>query len=113
MRNPWTTKNPFMSAWLSSANKVMGSARGQTAAVAKRHVVAIQAETTQQVIDFWSGRSTPVAPTKKRSAAERCGLIDAESVLGPTDENRPPFASAAGCLDPFTLITGNTPCKFC
>ena len=66
MRNPWTTKNPFMSAWLSSANKLMGSARGQTAAAAKRHAAAIQAETKQQVVDFWSGRSTPVAPTKKK-----------------------------------------------
>jgi len=66
MRNPWTTKNPFMSAWLSSANKLMGSARGQTAAAAKRHAAAIQAETKQQVVDFWSRRSTPVAPTKKK-----------------------------------------------
>ena len=69
MRNPWTTKNPFMSAWLSSANKAMGSARGQTAAATKRQVAAIQAETTQQVIDFWSGRSAPIAqtaPTKKK-----------------------------------------------
>ena len=66
MRNPWTTKNPFMSAWLSSANKAMGSARGQTATAAKRQGVAVQAETTQQVIDFSSGRSTPVPTTKKK-----------------------------------------------
>ena len=66
MRNPWTTKNPFMSAWLSSANKVMGSVRGQTAAAAKHQGMAVQAETTQQVIDFSSGRSTPVPTTKKK-----------------------------------------------
>ena len=65
-RNPWTTKNPFMSAWLSSANKAMGSARGQTAAAAKHQGVAVQAETTQQAVDFWSDRSTPVATTKKK-----------------------------------------------
>jgi hypothetical protein len=44
MRNPWITKNPFMSVWLSSANKVMGSARGQATAAAKRQVASMQVE---------------------------------------------------------------------
>ena len=68
MRNPWTTKNPFMSMWLSSANKAMGSARGQATAAAKRQVTAIQAETAKQVIDFWSGKTAakPVARKKRR-----------------------------------------------
>ena len=67
MRNPWTTKNPFMSVWLSSANKVMGSARGQATAAAKREVASIQADTARRVIDFWSGKSTaPVSKKKKR-----------------------------------------------
>ncbi len=67
MRNPWTTKNPFMSLWLSSANKVIGSARGQTTAAAKRQVASIQSEATKQVVDFWSGKTTaPVAKTRKR-----------------------------------------------
>ena len=52
MRNPWTTKKPFMSAWFSSANKAMGSARGQTAAATKRQLAAIQAETTQHAPAF-------------------------------------------------------------
>ena len=68
MRNPWTTKNPFMSVWLSSANKVMGSARGQATAAAKRQVTAIQADAAKQVIDFWSGKTATksVARKKKR-----------------------------------------------
>src|SRR5437899_10996068 len=55
MRNPFMTKNPFMSAWLSSANKVMGAARGQSTAAAKRQMTSIQAEAARQVLDFWSG----------------------------------------------------------
>ena len=66
MRNPWTTKNPFMSIWLSSANKLMGSARGQATAAAKRQVASIQAETARQVIDFWSGKATARPTTKKK-----------------------------------------------
>jgi hypothetical protein len=63
MRNPFMTKNPFMSAWLSSANKVMGSARAQSTAAAKRQVTAMQAEAARQVLDFWSGK--PAAPAKR------------------------------------------------
>ena len=65
MRNPWTTKNPFMSLWLSSANKVMGSARAQTTAAAKRQLAAAQAEAAKQVVDFWSGKTKPPQPRKK------------------------------------------------
>lgn len=67
MRNPWTTKNPFMSVWLSSANKVAGSARGQATAAARRQVATTQAEMTRQMIDFWSGKAAvPTARKKKR-----------------------------------------------
>ncbi len=71
MRNPWTTKNPFMSAWLSAANRVAGSARGQAAAATKRQVTTMQAEGAKQVVDFWSGKTaTKVSPSKK-SAKKR------------------------------------------
>lgn len=65
MRNPMTTKNPFMSVWLSSANKVMGSARGQATAAAKRQAATMQADATKQILDFWSGKSAPVTPRRK------------------------------------------------
>lgn len=67
MRNPFATKNPFMSVWLSSANRVMGSARGQASAVAKRQVAVVQAEAAKQVVDFWTGKSAPRPSRKKRS----------------------------------------------
>jgi hypothetical protein len=63
MRNPWTTKNPFMSAWLSAANRTMGSARGRATAEAKRQVAALHAEAAQQVVDFWSGKTTKTTKT--------------------------------------------------
>ena len=66
MRNPFATKNPFMSVWLSSANKVMGSARGQATAAAKRQVAAVQAEAAKQVVDFWSGKTAAPSAKKKR-----------------------------------------------
>lgn len=69
MRNPFMTRNPFMSAWLSSANKVLGAARGQSAAAAKRHVTSIQAEAARQVLDFWGGKVA--APAKRKSRTRR------------------------------------------
>ena len=66
MRNPWTTKNPFMSAWLSTANKVMGSARGQAKAAVKREATNIQADATKQVLDFWSGKTSATRSSSKR-----------------------------------------------
>jgi hypothetical protein len=56
VKNPWTKKNPFMSMWLSGANRVVGSARGQVKAAAKR-----------QVVDFWTSALTPPKPKKRRT----------------------------------------------
>ena len=67
MRNPWTTKNLFMSAWLSAANKVAGSARGHATAAAKREVSAVQSDATRQIVDFWTGKS----PSPKKKSTRR------------------------------------------
>jgi hypothetical protein len=66
MRNPFLTKNPFMSAWLSSANKVGGAARGQASAAAKREGARIQADATRQVLDFWTGKAASAPRRKKK-----------------------------------------------
>ncbi len=66
MRNLFTTKNPFMSVWLSSANRVMGSARGQATAAARRQAASMQAEATRQIVDFWSGKAAVPTARKKR-----------------------------------------------
>ena len=40
MSNPWLKKNPFMSMWLSTANRVAGTLRGHATAQATRQVKA-------------------------------------------------------------------------
>lgn len=55
MANPWLKKNPFMSLWLSTANRVAGSLRGQATAQAKRQVKAVIADAI-----------SPPAPKAKR-----------------------------------------------
>ena len=71
MRNPWLKKNPLMSLWLSGANKVMGSARGQATATVKREAnkaaAAVSAAAAQQVTEFWANTLTkPPAAARKR-----------------------------------------------
>jgi hypothetical protein len=73
MKNPWVKKNPFMSMWLSGANRVTGAARGQVAAAVKREGAKAAKETTatgaKQVLDFWSaafGGTTSGRPKKRR-----------------------------------------------
>ena len=65
MRNPWTTKNPFMSMWLSAANRTANTARGQATAAAKRQVATAQADAMKQFLDFWSPQSPKPAPRRK------------------------------------------------
>ncbi|MFH1813022.1 MAG: hypothetical protein ABIF28_02500 [Pseudomonadota bacterium] len=40
MAKPWLKKNPIMSLWLSTANRVAGTLRGQATAQARRQVKA-------------------------------------------------------------------------
>jgi hypothetical protein len=40
MANPWLKKNPFMSMWLSTANRVAGTVRGHATVQARRQVRA-------------------------------------------------------------------------
>lgn len=63
MRNPWTTKNPFMSAWLSAANRAGNSARGQAVAATRTQVAVVQAAAAKQIVDFWSGKA-PAPPRR-------------------------------------------------
>ena len=55
MKNPWTSKNPFMSLWLSGANKVANAARGQATAAVKRETQGAVKQGTRNWFDFWSG----------------------------------------------------------
>ena len=64
MSNPWLKKNPFMSMWLSAANRAAGTFRGQaTAAVKQAGNEAMKAGLSAAV-------ATPKARTAKTSKAE-------------------------------------------
>ncbi|HEY0821666.1 MAG TPA: hypothetical protein VGD46_23025 [Rhizobacter sp.] len=72
MRNPWLAKNPFMSAWLSAANRAGSTVRGHATAAAKRELASSQTAATQQIIDFWTGKSFVAAtPARKRKTKKR------------------------------------------
>lgn len=66
MKNPWTKKNPFLSAWLSGANAVAGSVRGRATAEAKRQTRSAMNKGMKQATDFWTQALTPAAPKKRK-----------------------------------------------
>lgn len=66
MSNPWLKKNPFMSVWLSAANRVAGSIRSQATAQATRQVKAAATEAQNEAIKRWTAPATPTAAKKKR-----------------------------------------------
>ena len=63
--NPWTSKNPFMSMWLSAANRSAGTARGMATAAAKRQIATAQADAMRQILEFWSVQPPQLRPRKK------------------------------------------------
>lgn len=68
MRNPWLTKNPFMSAWLSEANRAAGTARGHATAAANREIARMQTTAVRQMMEFWTGQllTQPVATSRRK-----------------------------------------------
>jgi hypothetical protein len=61
-------KNPYMSAWLSAANKVANTARGQAMAAGKAEARRSQKDTTSAWFDLWT---PPGSKSKGRSAGNR------------------------------------------
>lgn len=53
MRNPWTSKNPFMSLWLSAANTAAGRVRGQATRAANAQFATLTRESTRLWTDAW------------------------------------------------------------
>lgn len=66
MSNPWLKKNPFMSMWLSTANRVAGTLRGQAAAQVKRQATAAATEATRESLKLWTDAVKPAAARAKR-----------------------------------------------
>ena len=66
MSNPWLKKNPSMSMWLSTANRMAGSIRGQATAQVKKQVKAAATEVANENIKLWSASVTGPAAKKTR-----------------------------------------------
>lgn len=61
MSNPWLKKNPFMSMWLSMANRMAGQATAQ----AKRQVSAAVTKATNDNLKALIGGTAPASPKAK------------------------------------------------
>jgi hypothetical protein len=70
MTNPWLKKNPFLSMWMSGANRVVGTARAHATAAIKREAsLASRSATsvgTKQMLDFWSAALGAPTPAKDK-----------------------------------------------
>ena len=66
MSNPWLKKNPFMSMWLSSANRIAGSLRGKFAAQVNRQIKAGAADAAKENLKLLDATVTPRAAKKAR-----------------------------------------------
>ena len=54
MRNPLTKQNPFMSIWLSHANRALSVGSNLWKAEARRQQKAAVAETNRAIAAFWA-----------------------------------------------------------
>jgi len=66
MKNPWTSRNPFLSLWLSGANAVAGSVRARAIAESRRQAALLSAQGMRQITDFWTGAWLAPPPKKKK-----------------------------------------------
>ena len=65
MSNPFLKKNPFMSMWLSAANRMAGTIRGQATAEAKRQVNAAVSKATNDNLKAMLGETAPASSKAK------------------------------------------------
>lgn len=65
MSNPWLKKNPFMSLWLSGANRMASTMRGQATAQAKRQITAAVTKAANDNLKALLGGTAPASPKAK------------------------------------------------
>ena len=66
MANFWTKKNPMMSLWLSGANAIMGKARNEALAQAKRTQTALGKQAASAAAKAWAPASKPSRPRRRK-----------------------------------------------
>lgn len=67
MSNPWLKKNPFMSLWLSTANRMAAQAR----ALVTRQINAAVTQATEENLKLMSEALSPPAARAKACAKRR------------------------------------------
>jgi hypothetical protein len=65
MPNPWLKRNPFMSIWLTEANRIAGTIRGQATAQARRQISAAMTKATNDNLKVLLGWTAPASPKVK------------------------------------------------
>jgi hypothetical protein len=65
MPNPWLKKNPFMSLWLSGANRIAGTMRGHASAQARRQIRTAVTRATKDNLKALLGGAAPASPKAK------------------------------------------------
>jgi len=65
MPNPWLKKNPLMSMWLSGANRIAATMRGQATAQAKRQISAAVTKATNDNLKVLLDVTAPPSPKAK------------------------------------------------
>ena len=65
MSNLWSRKNPFMSLFLSNANRLAGTLRGQATAQAKRQISAAVSKATNDNLKAVLGAAAPKAKRRR------------------------------------------------
>lgn len=65
MSNPWLKKNPFMSIWLSEANRIAGTVRSQATAQAKRQINAAVTKATKDNLKTLLGETASALSAAK------------------------------------------------
>ena len=66
MKNPWLAKNPFLSMWMSAANRMAGTAHGHALNYARQQQSAMMNDATRAVLAFWSGAASRPSVTKRK-----------------------------------------------
>jgi hypothetical protein len=66
MSNPWLKKNPFMSMWLSGANRMLGTMRALATAQAKRQTSAAVTKATKAFSNMKAPTSPKAKPKRRR-----------------------------------------------
>lgn len=69
LANPWLKKNPVMSMWLSTANRMAAPVLGQLARKANRQALSVADDIADKTISLQADLLQP--PTAKKKAARK------------------------------------------